>query len=171
MKWSLILLMVLCLTGCSEPVYETIADEPAVVVSAPCQQIVLNVPGDAVMLTSQSDSQAQLYECDGYTLGIQTLEAGDLDETLYALTGYHRDELQVIESVKGDMKRYDCVFAAAGEAGLQVCRVCILDDGNYHYGVTTIAGEEAAGQLKEQWEDIYVSFRVTDEDWDINTGS
>ena len=171
MKICVILLLVICLCGCSKPVHETIADEPAVSVSAAAKQIVVNLPQEAVVAVSDQENGVKVYECEGYTLSIQTLPAGDLDETLHTLTGYHRDQLQLVESVKGDEKRYDCVFTAAGEDSLQVGRVCILDDGNYHYCLSVFAPEETAGQLRQCWQDLYMSYYVTDETWDLSTGS
>ena len=166
-----IILGLFCLGGCSQPVFETVADEPAVAVSAQCRQIVVNLPEGTASPTAQVDGVGAIYECDGYTVTVQTLDGGDLDESLYLLTGYHRDELQVMESVKDEWKRYDAVFTAAGEGDLQVGRVCILDDGAYHYAVSTIAPEQEAGSLRSQWEDIYGSFRLVDGSVDLNTGS
>lgn len=171
MKQIILLLVALCLCGCSAPTYETIADEPAAQVSAPTGQIFVNVPQDATVLAGSQEDGGTVYECGGYTMSLQTLPAGDLDETLFTLTGYHKDELQLMEWSKAGNKRYDCVFTAAGEDGLQVGRACVLDDGKYHYSVMTLAPEETAGDLTQQWKDIYTSFQIVDSGWDINTGS
>lgn len=171
-RWIIWLVMTLMLMGgCQEPAYETIADEPAVPAAAQCRQILVSLPENAAVPTAEQAGVGDIYECDGFTLTVQTLDAGDLDKTLQTLTGYHRDELQIIESVKDGFKRYDSVFTAAGEGSLQVGRVCILDDGEYHYAVTTLAPEQTAGQLRSAWEDIYATFRLVDADVDLNTGS
>ena len=162
---------ILLLSGCSEPVYETVADEPAVPAVAQSRQILVSLPENAAVPTVEQTGVGNIYECDGFTLTIQTMDAGDLDKTLQTLTGYRRADLQVIESVKDGFKRYDSVFTAAGEGALQVGRVCILDDGAYHYAVTTMAPENTAGQLQSAWEDIFGTFRLVDGNVDLNTGS
>ena len=171
MKRLLVIFSVLCLAGCSKPSYETVADVPVAEVSAPCRQIMVNIPEESAVLAGTDDTSGRIYDCGEFTMSVQTLPSGDLDETIFALTGYHREELQLIESVKNTEKRYDCVFTSAGEDGLNVGRVCILDDGNYHYAVSVLAPETSAGDCAGQWQDIYTSFQIADEGWDINTGS
>ena len=171
MKILLLVLMMLCLVGCSEPTFETIADVPMVVETARMQQIILNLPSEAAEPVMQDENAGNVYECNGYYLTVQTLDSGDLNKTFQTLTGLQPDDLQIISSEINGIRRYDCVFATTGEDGLQVGRVCVLDDGNYHYAVSTFAPEESAGQVKDDWQDLYSTFRLTDADWDINTGS
>jgi len=170
-KRLLVILAVLCLSGCGNTVYETVADVPVLEVSAPCQQIMLNLPPEAAILAGADDTNGKIYDCNGFTLSVQTLPSGDLNKTFLTITGYPKDELQVIESVKGDDKRYDCVFTTVGEDGLYVGRTCILDDGSYHYALSTVAPEATSGTFTNPWRDIYTSFQIVDADWDINTGS
>ena len=131
--------------------------------------MVVNLPDGAVTTTGQIGET--LYECDGYTVVLQTLEGGDLNRTVQAVTGYPADRLQLIQWSKDGVKRYDGVFTAAGEESLQVGRTCILDDGGYHYALTTLASEELSGQLQEQWKELYATLRLVDAQMDLNTGS
>lgn len=166
-----ILLLALCLTGCSKPVYETVADVPVVPVSGTCQQILLELPEEAAAPVATQQPNGQIYDCGNYTITVQTLDSGDLDKTLRALTGYSREQLQVIKTLREKLSRYDTVFTAAGEETLQVGRVCILDDGAYHYAVTALAPEELAGQLRTQWDALFSTVRLVAADFDLNTGS
>ena len=150
---------------------ETISDTPVQPVMAPASQIVVNLPLDASVMTMQDGSGSTLYFCDGYTVQVSTLESGDLDKTLRQVTGFGKDQLKLMSSFKGDAKRYDCAWTAAGEGEDQVCRACILDDGSYHYVVSLMAEESKAGQLQQNWQDIFVSFRLAAPGEQLNTGS
>ncbi len=171
MKKLWILLLALCLTGCGKPVYETIGDVSAVPVSGTCQQVLVELPEEAAAPVATQEPGGKVYDCGNYTITVQTLESGDLDKTLRTLTGYPRQQLQVIKTLKEKLSRYDTVFTAAGEEALQVGRVCILDDGAYHYAVTALAPEEMAGQLRTQWDTLFSTVRLVDADFDLNTGS
>jgi hypothetical protein len=67
--------------------------------------------------------------------------------------------------------RYDCVWTAAGETGLQLGRACVLEDGNYHYVLSVMAPEEETGRLREVWQNLFETCRLVDGDKNLNTGS
>ncbi len=152
-----ICLLLVVLTGCSQPVYETLGN----VVHVGQQQenyreILLNFPEDASVLTASGTDI--LYSCDGYTMSLQNLRAGDIAATIRTLSGYDPAKLTVIESKCGDHKRYDWVWVAAGEEGDVLCRGAILDDGNCHYTLCVSADADAAGKLSQAWNELFDSF-------------
>ncbi len=172
MKKCWILAIVFLLTGCgASPTFETLGEVPVQSASASAQQILIDLPNDAVASAGQNQENDTLYLCDGYTLSVQTLEGGDLDKTLRTVCGYGKDSLRLIETASADAKRSLCVWTAAGEEELQVGRTCVIDDGNYHYVLTAMAGESQSGKLQQTWNEIFSSFRVVDGDLDLNTGS
>lgn len=154
-KLWMVLLLAAVLAGCGSPVdYETMSDvyvEPRLKAAA---QLLVSLPPDAAVLTGEDGSAGSIWLCDGYTVELQTLNAGDLDATLRQTTGYGRDQLTVMELENGSLKRYECAWACAGEGGDQVARTVILDDGTYHYVVTLLTVAEQAGQLAETWQQI-----------------
>lgn len=165
------LVLAVLLTGCgAQQTMETVADAYVQPVSATVQQVLVTLPEDAAAPVMESDA-GKLYLCDGYTLTLQTLQSGDLDKTLRDTTGFSRDELKLVETAQGDAKRYDCVWSAAGEAEDQVCRACVLDDGNYHYVLTATAGASEAGQLQQTWQELFRSFQLVSAQGSGNTGS
>lgn len=171
-KVCLIATLLLLLSGCgSQDAFETVADVQAAPVSAPVQQILLQLPQDAAMQTMQSSDGAKLYLCDGYTVTVQTMASGDLEKTLRTATGYEKDDLALMETVDTAGKRYECVFPTAGEGHTQMGRVCIVDDGSYHYVLTVMVPEDAAGSLQQQIQGIMDSFQVVDQEFPLNTGS
>lgn len=171
-KLWLIGLLLLMFTGCgAQETLGTLGDVYVEPVSAPLQQIVVSLPLDATVTAMTIEAEGSLYLCDGYTICVQTLSAGDLDKTLRTITGYGKDTLRLLESFRGDAKRYDCVWTAAGEGEDQVGRACILDDGNFHYVVSVMAGQSQSGRLEPVWRDIFDSFRLADPSVEFNTGS
>lgn len=167
-----IVMLMLLLTGCaSQPTFETVADLQDQQVAAAMQQVLLELPAGAQMQTMQPDSTDKLYLCDGFTVCLQTLAAGDLDKTLRATTGYGKDDLTLMQMATTEGKRYRCVWAAAGEGQTQVGKTCIVDDGHYHYVLTVMVPEDTAGQLAEKVAAVMDSFQVVDADLNLSTGS
>ena len=158
------------LTGCaSEPALETVADEPLQAVTAPVQQILLDLPESAKLEAMGAESQDKLYLCDGFTVSVQTMDAGDLDRTLRTATGYGAEDLTLMRTATATGKCYRCVWAAAGEGQTQVGKTCIVDDGNYHYVLTVMVPEADAGKLSQQVQSVLDSFQVVDAE--LSTGS
>ena len=91
-------LLVMCFlfSGCAaEDVMETVADEWMQSAAAPMAELHLHLPEEAALPVSESEN-ASLYQCDGYELLVQTLDSGDLDATLRAVTGLGRVALTVM---------------------------------------------------------------------------
>lgn len=159
------IVFVLLLGGCADQsVFETLSDQPDAQVMAPMRQLQVTLPNEASAPTLQSEETGKLYLCDGYTLSIQTMNAGDLDATLRMLTGFGKDQLTVMTTEKHGIKRHDCVWSAAGEGGDHVARAVILDDGNYHYAVTVMADFATAGDLTDTWKSILDTVGFSDTD-------
>lgn len=169
--WISLVLLVL-LTGCgAQETLETVKDVPVQPVSATVQQVLLELPEGLAAPTLENAEQGQLYVCDNYTLSVQTVQSGDLEKSLRMATGFSKENLQIMETLQGNAKRYESVWAAAGDPEMQIGRVCILDDGNYHYVLTAMANAAQAGQLQESWNTLFSSFRLTDEVPNVNIGS
>ena len=158
--WWLVVLM-LCLTGCGgSAVWETVTDADDAPVMAQMQEIQLTLPKDAVSETMENTQTGKLYLCNGYTVAVQTLPGGDLDKTLREISGFSREQLTVMETQTKMAKRYECVWAAAGEAEDQVARAVVLDDGSYHYAVTVMAPFSTAGDLASVWQSVLTSVSI-----------
>ncbi|MBQ3000564.1 MAG: hypothetical protein IJD63_02325 [Oscillospiraceae bacterium] len=155
-KWTVLLTLLLLLSGCSaEKDFETVGDVYAPVTLTP-REVMLTLPSDAAVQTLGSDA-GKLYLCDGYTVTVQTLQGGNLEETIRSVTGFSSDRLTLLETQKDGFSSYSCVWSAAGEGGDQIARTVILDDGNFHYAVTAMADSNTAGQLSETWLNIFRS--------------
>ena len=124
------------------------------------KRVVFQLPEDAAKAVLESDETGTLYLCDGYWVAVQTLPAGNLDATVREVTGYGADQVQLWQRKEGDIARYSCVWASAGEGGDQMGKATILDDGSYHYALTVMAAAEDAGNLTETWNALMDSFHI-----------
>ena len=169
-------LIVLCLlaallTGCkAQETFETVEDLPVVETTAVAKQFFVALPEDAATPTFQSETE-EIFVCEDYTISKQILESGDLERTFQTLTGKNREDLEVIQTAQETHDRYDFVWTSAGEEGLQLGRACILDDGNYHYTLTTMTREESFDEVRETIQDIFDSCKLLDPDVNLSTGS
>lgn len=171
-KCCMLAAMLLLLSGCgAKPALETISDDYAQPVCAPAWQMILDVPQDASVTVLEGEDVGKLYLCDDYTVTVQTFASGDLKKTLRLLTGYEKEDLTLMQTLQDGAKRYECVWIAAGEGEDQVGRACLLDDGNYVYAVTAMAGESQAGALTQAWQEMFASFRLVSPNAELNTGS
>jgi hypothetical protein len=155
---SFVLLAAL-LAGCgAQQTFETVADEYLLPVANTRREVSLVLPEEANVQAMQDTEGGTLYLCDAYTLTVQTVESGSLSRTLLGATGFSEDDLQVMSSRQGDNKRYEAVWTAAGEGEPQIGRVCILDDGSYHYVLTAMTSASVAGQNQKALQEIFSSF-------------
>lgn len=164
-KQILAVLLALGLTGCgAQQTFETVEDMAMTPESASAMQLQFMLPEEAASPVMENSEAGQIYICDGYTITVQTAPAGDLDETLLQTTGYRKENLSVIQTQKQGVRRYDCVWTCMGEAGDQVGRAVILDDGIHHYTVSVMAPAETAGQLTGTWQEMLCSVSLVSTD-------
>lgn len=173
MKKILTVLMIAALLcGCgAQETFETVEDLIPVEPVASPQQFYISLPEEAVSPTFQDDDSAELYVCSGYTISKQITESGDLEKTLKNLTGKTAEELQIMKTQTDFYDRYDFVWTAAGEDGLQLGRACILDDGNFHYALSVMAEEDTAGELQPTIQEMFGSCKLLDPEVNLRTGS
>ena len=159
-KWLVIAVLALGLSGCgSEEVMETVADEWMVPVMAQPMQIQVELPGEAAMPVSETES-GRLYLCRDYEIGLQTLSSGDLDATLRSVTGYGKEDLTILETLRSRMPCYEFTWTCAGETGDRIGQGILMDDGNYHYVMTALWDAEKTETMQLSWSEVFSSFTV-----------
>ena len=171
--WVMGIAAMLLLVGCSpSQELETVSDSAVQPQRGQMQQMVINLPETAAAAVMTAEETGTVYFCDDFVLTMQTVESGDLQKTLVDTTGYAPDQLPIMETLQGNAKRYDCVWTAAGEAGDQVGRCAVMDDGNYHYILTVMADAEKSAELTETvWNSLFSTFRIAPEEEGLNSGS
>ena len=139
---------------------ETVSDEWLTDTVAPEKELSVQLPANAAKTVLSAEDGAQLYFCGDYILTLQTIASGDLDRSVRSLCGYGAEQLSILQTKHGELKRYDWTWTSAGEGSVQVGRAAVLDDGDYHYCLTVLAEEEACAGLDEQWQTLFRSFDV-----------
>lgn len=173
--WKLMVmgLLMAILCGCAQQEsYETMMDAVVEPMQAERMVIMVNLPEEAAKQAVLSEESDSVYLCDNYTLAVQTLPGGNLQKTVLETTGFLPEQLSMIETAQAGAKRYVAVWTSAGEAGNQVGRCAILDDGSYHYVLSVMADEQDAGRLSEGvWKEIFASFRLIAPEDVVSSGS
>lgn len=150
-----ILPLCLVLMGCREAeTLETVDDEWMVPVMASPREISLELPQDAVMPVLEQEDR-KLYTGQGYEIRLETVSAGDLNETIRNVSGYEKDRLTVLKTDQQDLVRYDFVWTTTGEQGERLGRGVILDDGDYHYCMSVLRDPEGPDTVCK---DLFRSF-------------
>lgn len=157
-----LMVLVLLLSGCSNDTeLETVASpcigEPTVEPADVSLTLPLWMPEPVLY----DDLTGELYICEDFSVSVQTLDGGNLDQTVHDSTGFGINELTVIETDHNGVSRYDLACTVTGEESDQVVRVAIFDDGVYHYVVTAMAKASNAGAHTETWNDIFSSIEIS----------
>lgn len=160
-KWIWMVFAVALLAGCaSEETLETVSDEWDVPAMAQPKEITVNLPGES--LSSALENEAgRIYLSDDYEITVETLKSGNLDGTLRTVSGRGKEEMTVMETESAGVKRYDFVWATAGEKGEQLGRGVILDDGNYHYVLTVLRDADPEKTSQIVWSEVFQSFALS----------
>lgn len=147
----------LLLWGCGAvETMETVSDVWEIPVAAKPRETSLDLPGEALVCAMESDT-GRIYFGDNYEVSLQTLTAGDLNATLEDITGFSREDITVMQTGSGDVKRWEFVWAAAGENGERLGRGVILDDGDYHYCLSVLQDADVT-DCQIIWSEVFRSF-------------
>ena len=160
-KFVLVLCLMLLLTGCAAQTFETVDDLNDVPAMAKPATILLDLPEDAAAPAMEGAS-GTLYFCGDYDITVEVMPSGNLSNTLQILTGFEKDELDPLQTIRCGVSCYESAWSAAGEAGDHVGRVLIMDDGNFHYCVSVMASAEDAGNCSADWKEILDSVALAE---------
>lgn len=156
------LMMILCLCallcGCAAaPTFETLGDDIHNQ-SVTVKEAVAMIPAGAEAYVCENGT---LWVCEDFDLQLQTLQAGDISETVQTLSGFLPEELTVMTGSFEDLDRYEWVWTAMSDEGELICRAVILDDGRYHYCLTAMGPAAIGSDLTDQWNPIFTSFSAS----------
>ena len=161
-KWIALLGILTFLSGCAaQETLETVSDEILVPVMASPAHIRVELPGEAALPVVENDD-GRIYLCEDYEILLQTMDAGDLEQTMQSLSGHGREELTVMETCLDGISRYEFVWASAGETGDRLGRGVILDDGNYHYCMTALWDADSMEKSQFSWNQVFDSFSLAE---------
>ena len=153
--WMIVLAVLLC--GCkAEETLETVSDEWIVPVMAQPREISVRLPDNVVVPVMEQDGR-KLYMGQNYEILLETLAAGDLNDTIRTISGFEKEQLTVLQTRQEELDRYEFVWTATGERGELLGRAVILDDGDYHYCMTVLRDAEESIVV---WQDVFSSFAL-----------
>lgn len=159
-KQVVIALAALLLSGCGGvETFETISDDLVQPVSVEMREVYISLPPEAASPALENEGSC-VYICGDYEIYQQTLSAGDLASTVRTISGYDPEDLTMVNTMQGEYKRYDLVWASVEEQGDRVGKGCILDDGNYHYVLTILGDADTAETHRTVWQEILDSFAL-----------
>jgi hypothetical protein len=157
-KWMFLLLMIL-LTGCgAQETFETVADELVLPAMAQPRFVCVDLPGETAMPVIEND-HGRIYVCNDYEILLQTVESGDLEETVQMISGLSEKDITMLGTGSEDVRRYEFVWASAGEGGDKAGRAVILDDGNYHYCLSVLRNTDRE-KTQVNWDQVFSSFQL-----------
>lgn len=155
-----LLLVLLMLTGCAqEQTFEFVTDEAVVQTVAEPKEVYFQLAQEPAMPAMESDS-GKLYLCGDYDVMLQTLQAGDLSRTVEQVSGFSLEDLTVIQTGTGDIKKYEFVWTTTADEGSCIGRATVLDDGNYHYVLSSTVEAGKIEEYQEIWNGIFESFKL-----------
>ena len=160
-KMLVILIVMVILTGCAAQTFEKIEDLNDVQTMAQPATLLVDLPEEAAAPAMQGSS-GTLYFCGDYDIMVEVMPSGNLDNTLQTLTGFGRNELELVQTIRCGVDCYEGVWSAAGEAGDHVGRLLILDDGSFHYCVSVMAMAEDISNCADDWNSILTSVALAE---------
>ena len=159
-KCLLLLLIAFLLTACAaQDTFETVTDELILPVMAQPKYISVSLPGETALPVMENDN-GRVYVANDYEIQIQTMEAGDLQQTMEILSGHSMEDLTVMETFSDGISRYEFVWASLGEGGDWTGRGVILDDNDYHYCMSVLRNADKEGKSQINWDQVFSSFCV-----------
>lgn len=161
-KWivGLILSLGVVLSACSgtEP-FEVISDSIVEYPTPTPARVQLKIPDDAA-LSVMNSSEGQSYEGDHYQIIVQTYPSGNLEETLQLITGYSKNQLNLMEMSERDYNKYLCAWSSVSEEGDLVGRCTVLDDGRFHYCLTVLMDAQVSGKIRKDIDALFADYSL-----------
>lgn len=155
-----LLLILMMFNGCgAAETYETITDELMISTSAQPREIRFDLAQDPILPVMESDG-GQLYLCGDFDVMVQTMESGDLKDTVYRVSGFTPEELTLIQTMDEEIDKYEFVWTSATDEYQQIGRATILDDGTFHYVLSATVDAELIEEYQEIWNGIFESFEL-----------
>lgn len=155
------LIAVMFLAGCSVQTFEKVEDMNDVQAMATPATLLMDLPEEAAA-PAMKGSSGTLYFCGDYDIMVEVMPSGNLDNTLQTLTGFGRNELELVQTIRCGADCYEGVWSAAGEAGDHVGRVLVLDDGSFHYCVSVMAMAEDISACADDWNALLTSVALAE---------
>ena len=168
MKKCLVCLLVLLLSACAAPVWETVKDEiPAVAVSAgedDSYTIQVGVPENLSLCEERNGWQLYAAQDGALEVETRTFLTSGLDSAVRMVSGFEAEKLTILKTTRFDMPEYQFAWAAQTEQGMRLYRADLVLDGMTCYAVVCSHSEDVGTGCDTQIRQVFSSFGLfTDE--------
>lgn len=150
------------LTGCAKPVWETVDDEVTVLPTALWQEtayeIQLGLP-QGLELVEQTENRC-FYGVDADGLEVETCRflAADCDSAIRAVSGFEAEELTILQTRRFDLPEYQFAWVAQTEQGSRLYRADLILDEMDCYAVICSRPEQAGTTLDQEISQVFSTF-------------
>ena len=153
-KIACLLLIVLLLSGCSRPAWETVEDEMPEVPAAQwldeTYTIEIGVPADTELLESKEDWKVYSTQNGEFEVETRKFLASGLGDAVKTLTGYSQEQLTIMETSRFDLPEYQFVWVTQTQQGSRLCRADLVMDGADCYAVVCSTLEQVGTAYEPQ---------------------
>ena len=155
-----ILLMIL--TGCSLPVWETVEDpvpvEPIPVWQDEAYEIQLGIPEEASLLAEHDNGAIYATAHGELEIETSTFLAPDLAYAVRQLSGFTQDQLTILQTQRFGLPEYQFAWVSQSEQGMRLYRADLVMDETCCYAVVCSSLEEAGDYAAFQARQVFSTF-------------
>ena len=154
--------LALLLCGCqAEMQWETV-DDDIVMVSAPAEDpyiITFGLPADTEASPLSEDYRSLYVHEDGdYEILSDVISAYSLDDALQQVSGFGKDELEVIETSRFGLPEYQFAWVSNSDEGTFLSRASLVEDSDYYYALVFSVREGVGTAYEDCAEAVFASF-------------
>ena len=157
--------VVLMLTGCSGPVWETVNDvvlqEQVPVWQEEAYELQLGVPEEAALLLE--NDVCSLYSTANGELEVETITflASGLESAVKTVSGFSAEDLTILRTSRFDLPEYQFAWVSQTEQGARLYRADVIMDGMRCYAVVCSSLENAGDYYAFQARQVFSTFGLS----------
>lgn len=160
-----VLVLMMLLSGCSVPVWETVDDPMPSEQVASWQEssyvIQVGLPDGLALMEETED--AAVYATENGELEVETQKflTSGLDSAVRTLSGFPSEELTILQTTRFDLPEYQFAWVSQTEQGARLYRADLVLDGTCCYAVVCSSLESAGDYYAFQARQVFSSFGLS----------
>lgn len=166
MKRMWLLALLVLLSGCSRPVWETVDDEQPLAAAASwpetAYEIAIGLPEGMQKL--EETEKSQLYGSEQLEVETSRFLTASLDSAVRTVSGYEAEELTILKTSRFGLPEYQFAWVCQTDQGSRLYRAdLILDDVNC-YAIVCSRPEAAGGTLDSEIRQVFSTIGLFSEE-------
>ena len=155
-------ILLVLLTGCSLPVWETVDDpsfsEPVSAWQENTYEILLGIPEGTSLLAEHDGSALYTTEHGELEIETRTFLAPDLAHAVKQLSGFAQDQLIILKTQRFGLPEYQFAWVSQSDQGMRLYRADLVMDETCCYAVVCSSLEEAGDYAAFQARQVFGTF-------------